>query len=384
MKIKLAAVYFARTQDTVGNSIRLNILRFLSEQFLLVLFTNQRRLSYQKLSDIEIKDIPGRSRPRIPVFSDIVWWSGIAAQIRAEKVDLVFLFHDTAPIALWLTQPCFQYVHQVHEMIGLNPESSYLQRFVQKIDELFILSGLRKSTTNFVVSQPIIDYLSKKGVMNLELTPHGVDLSLYQTPYITHFHDDIIRMKVNGKFIVTYTGWVSEIRGLWLLLHSLREAVKADPKVVFVIAGSEDKYLDIINRFAEENELVNNLLNYGRVDHSLVPGILVNSDVCLSFLDVIPAYEMSPPQKVVEYFAAGKPVIANKIATHDLLIKDGFNGFIVSQNATDVSRTIQKLIKDRPLLETLSSNALKTGEKYQLLEIYGKVVTKMKGCLNAG
>ena len=69
------------------------------------------------------------------------------------------------------------------------------------------------------------------------------------------------------------------------------------------------------------------------------------SDVCLSFLDDVPAHHLSPPQKILEYFAAGKPVICNKIRTHELLVNHGVNGFILEKNPKEMSEIILKLKK---------------------------------------
>lgn len=381
MKLRLAAVFITSHADTVGNSIRLNILEYLSEVFTLVLFTNQKMSAYKKFSNIELRYITKRNYQRVPILSELIYWRNIAKSINKEAVDMVFLFHDTAPISMWLNHACIQYVHQVHEMIGLDRKRLH-QKITQKIREFFILKGLKKAKTLFVVSQTIIDYLEKRGLKNLILTPHAVYLSLYRNPYITDFHQDIIRLKNEGNFVVTYTGWVAENRGLWLMLDSLKEAAKGDSRIVFVIAGCEKKYLDIINQFVKGNGLDKHILSYGRIDHTLIPGILAYSDVCLSFLEVNPVYEMSPPQKVIEYFAAGRPVIGNKIKTHELFIKDGVNGFIVNEKPTEVLAKLLMLSSDKPMLEKLSLNASQTAKSYDFTRIYGAMVHEIKRCVD--
>lgn len=383
MEYKLAAVFFTNHADTVGNSNRLRILKFLSEAFNLVLYTNHKMAEFDTFINTEVKHLSDRQFGRWSLLSDLALWRTIAKKVNSARPDLLFLFHDTAPIALWTDSPCFQYVRQTHEMLGIDVKKLHL-KLLKRINEFLILKGLRKSKTIFAVSEPIIEYLNKKGLTNLVLIPHGVHLQMYKNPIITDFHQTVVGLREQGKFVIGYTGWVSENRGLWVMLKGIKESVQEDSKIIFVIVGGEGKYLNIIKNFAEENGLRDNILSYGRIDHSLIPGILAQTHLCLSFLDVIPTYEMSPPQKVIEYFAAGKPVIGNKIKTHEILIRHGVNGLIVDNNAPALAKAILSLVKDGSLREKLSHNAAKSAIRHDFDTIYGKIVTEMKNFLNGG
>ena len=384
MEYRIAALFFTSHADTVGNSIRLNILEYLSQVFKVVVFTNQKMHFFEKCCNVELKYISDKRFPPLPILGNIGLWKKIASQINKEKIEFVFLFHDTAPVAIWLKATSFQYVHQIHEMIGLKNNIGPIKKYSQKVYENLILRGLKKSTMNFVVSQSIIDYLKKKNMRNLSLIPHGVTLSKFREPLISDFHRDIIAMKKKGKFIVSYVGWVSENRGLNLILDSLKEVGRQNQDILFVIVGSEPAYIHSIANFVSANRLEEKILSYGRVDHDLIPGILAYSDVCLSLLENIPAYEMSPPQKIIEYFAAGKPVIANQISTHELLIKQNYNGFIINYTSLEISNAILKLYKDRPLLTAMASNASNSVNKYDFDIVYGKMISKMKNLVELG
>lgn len=376
MKPKIAAVFMTTHADTVGNSNRLRIFEYFAQCFELVIYTNKVEFIAGLIPAAKIKGFEDKlARKKI---KGIRLWKSLAESINLEDVDAVFLTHDTSVLAIWIKYPVFQYTRQLHDMIGLNKKRKLIQYIYEKITEQVALIGLRKSIINFVVSEPILEYLGKKKVPNLILTPHGVKLKLFAMPYITDFHRAIVHLKESDHFIVSYTGWVSEKRGLWLMLESIKEAVLKDDKIVLIIAGCEEKYLNIIDSYTRENELRNNLIFYGRIDHTLVPGILYLSDVCLSFLEVNPSFEMSPPQKVIEYFAAGKPVLANRIKTHEMLINDRYNGFILEENADIISETILKIKNDKSLLEELSANALETASKYDFDLIYGGMVNQMK------
>ncbi|MHA1342690.1 MAG: glycosyltransferase [Promethearchaeota archaeon] len=283
---------------------------------------------------------------------------------------------DTSPVTLWLEKPVFQYVHQYGERSDKN---KYLVKrafrsIYKKFMDYYYIKGLRKSLTVFVVSQPIIEILKHKGVTNLILTPHGVKLDKFQKPLINNFHKGLKDLKAREYFIITYTGWVTENRGFQLMMDSIKKIAQKESKVVLVIAGADKHFSERITEFAKQNHLEGNIINFGVIDMALIPGILHLSDVCLSFLDDVPAYKISPPQKVIEYFAAGKPVICNKIQTHELLVKDGVTGLITRYDARDISTKILRLMKDRELLKTMSQNALEEAKKYDINVIYGQMV----------
>lgn len=376
MKPKIATVFVTTNADTVGNSNRLKFLDFFSQCFNLIIYTNKPEFVGRLIPGAKVKSMEDKLARKIILHA--LAWRSIAASINSENVDAVFLNHDNAILAMWLKPPVFQYTRQMHDLVGLNNKRSILQYLYDKISEQVALNGLRKAVVNFAVSTPILEYLSKKKVPNLVLTPHGVKLQLYENPLKTDFHLDIARLKEKGYFVVSYTGWVSEQRGLWLMLDSIKKSVLKDHKIALVIAGCEEKYLNIIHGYARENKLEDNIIVYGRIDYTLVPGILHLSDLCLSFLEVNPAYQMSPPQKVIEYFAAGKPVLANKIKTHELLITDRLNGFILDENACEIAAAIIKLKNDRAMLAELSANALETAKKYDFDKIYGEMVSQIK------
>lgn len=376
MKQKIAAVFLTTHADTVGNASRISILDFFSQCFELIIYTNKVDFIKNSFDCVKVIGLDEKLA-RNKIFH-IKLLRTVAKKINEEDVKAVFLTHDTAILAIWLKHPVFQYTRQMHDIIGLSSKRKPIQFIYDRINEFITLIGLRKSKANFVVSKPIYEYLTKKKVPNLLLTPHGVKLKLFENPHITDFHKDIIRYKEENYFLVGYTGWVSKNRGLQLMLESIEHAVKKDNRIALIVAGCEEKYQNFIQAFAAEKNITDNILVYGRLDHSLIPGILHLSDICLSFLEVNPSYEMSPPQKVIEYFAAGKPVLANRIKTHELLITDRHNGLILNENVDEISDTIIMLRDNKEMLAELSANARATAKQYDFDRIYGVMVDQIK------
>jgi glycosyltransferase involved in cell wall biosynthesis len=91
---------------------------------------------------------------------------------------------------------------------------------------------------------------------------------------------------------------------------------------------------------------------------------------------------MSPPQKVIEYMSAGKPVIANRIQTHSMLITDEYNGYLTEYNPLVISERILYLKENPDVYKIMSKNALRTSRKFDTSIVYREMATVIDEVLN--
>ena len=166
------------------------------------------------------------------------------------------------------------------------------------------------------------------------------------------------------------------------MLESLNFALRKDPKILFVIAGSDSMRTSEINSYFRERDLEDNIICLGKIDSEFIPGVISLSDVCLSILEDNPVYQMSPPQKVIEYMASGKPVIANRIQTHTSLITDDYDGFVTENNPAMISERILFLKANPEIHKQMSENVLKSASKYDTSEVYKELEEVIDNILN--
>ena len=367
------SVFFnIKEPESVGNAVIIHTLSFIASHFAVTIYTNQADFLRTQLPEAKIISLSHIKLSEIPVLGMLHYCRKIAKILDADKSDAVFIGHNYAPIALWLTKTSFQYVYQVHEMLGLERKSGF-RKISQKIVEYIILKGIRASEISFVVSEPIIRYLKMHRSNNLYLTPHCVDLKRFLKPNFSVIHDEISRKKEQGYFIVCYTGWVSEERGLSTMLESLYISQTKDNKILFLVAGSDIQHTREISNYFIERDFEKNLICLGKIEYDHIHGVIALSDVCLSILEDNPVYQMSPPQKVIEYMASGKPVIANEIQTHAMLITDEFNGFLTENNPDMISDRILFLKKNPEIYELMSKNVLETASKFDTSLVYNEM-----------
>jgi len=132
-----------------------------------------------------------------------------------------------------------------------------------------------------------------------------------------------------------------------------------------------------INQIAVSLNVLNNLTIIGRVDHSLIPAYLQKAHVCLSFLEVNKTYSLSPPQKIFEYFAMGKPVIANNIPTHTEYIQNGYNGYVIDMDPAQFKQAVMRLCNSRRQYKQMSRNCIEYSKKYDIRIVENRLVSKI-------
>jgi glycosyltransferase involved in cell wall biosynthesis len=381
-KPKTISVFFYFNEpESIGNVVIIHTLTFIASRFNVSIYTNQADFLRSYLPDVKIISLNQIKLLRNSVIGMLSYCRKVAKILNSDRSDAVFIGHNSAPIALWLNKACFQYVYQVHEMLGLD-KKSVTGKIYQSAMEYIIIKGIRASRANFVVSEPIIQYLKLHNSNNLYLTPHCVDLRRFSVPAFSDVHNGILGKKEQGYFIVCYTGWISRERGLNLMLESLYLALQTDQKILFVIAGSDLKQTREINDYFLERKLEENIICLGKIDHDLIPGVIALSDVGLSILEDNPVYRMSPPQKVIEYMASGKPVIANKIKTHSMLITDGYDGFLTENDPAMIAERILFLKTNPEIYKSMTENVLKTASKSDTSQVYKEMEEVIKNVLN--
>lgn len=383
-KYKIASVFQTSHADTAGNAVRISILRILAENYELIVLTNQLEFVKTHLN-CDVVYVP---YVNISLFSNYLFWFRCFLKLLFSEFDLLFCFHDTSPIGFGsFHRPFLCYIHQSHEILGFNsiPEKNDIKTLIKKTTRKIyvnsILKGIRHAAFCFAVSEQLKDFFIEQGVKKEKISylPHGVDLSLFRNENPDMKKVDIGVTK--KRFIIMYAGWVSEKRGLNLLLNGLAAIKEDSDDVHMVIIGCEENYIRKINQIAVNLNVLNNLTMIGRVDYSLIPAYLQKADVCLSFLEVNKTYSLSPPQKIFEYLAMGKPVIANNIPTHTDYIQNGYNGYIIDMDPVQFKQVVMRLYNNRGQYKQISKNCIECSKRYDIRIVENKLMSKINNLI---
>jgi len=180
---------------------------------------------------------------------------------------------------------------------------------------------------------------------------------------------NVSQAKVRKKWSLTTLGFLgppSTTIFLDEVLNPLAELTKThDFELMIFSAQSNDQYEpydSLFKDFKERSVKIRPLLWTIESESQILGSI----DIGLAPLSNRKWDKYKGGYKVINYMAAGVPLVASAVGEHNFIIKDGFNGFLC-KNHHEWTQKLQRLIEDETLKESISRNARRTAEeKYSL------------------
>ena len=169
--------------------------------------------------------------------------------------------------------------------------------------EVFLYS---RATHLLVNSPAYIDYLIQKNVPKEKITlvPNGVDPAMFDPS--SDGSGVRKQLSLNDKFVVVYAGAVGPANDLDLLLEAAAH-LKSDSLIHIVIVG-DGKERKRLQAQAETKSL-DNVSFAGPQPKNEMRNFLACADACVAILQNIRMFQMTYPNKVFDYMAAGRPVV---------------------------------------------------------------------------
>ena len=210
-------------------------------------------------------------------------------------------------------------------------------RFCQRRSSLLLTNA--KAIRDGLIEQ---DHLPPEKVC---VVYNGVDLDRFA---VTANRSQLFPASEGNKLIVLVGNMVTDVKGHEVLLSAAPEVLKAHPRTQFVLVG-EGAMRPAFEKQAKELGLESNFLFLGR--RSDVPAILACCDIA-----VLPSLAEGLPNAVLEYLAAGLPVVATALGGNLEIVQDGQTGLLVPpQDTKALSAALIRLLNDDNLTTTIAA-----------------------------
>ena len=189
---------------------------------------------------------------------------------------------------------------------------------------------LRGADAVIVPSRELADWLAGEvgRRRHTRVIPNGFDEALFRRPAPLPAAADRLR----GRYVIAFVGSLKPWHGVEVLLTAFERLQQRLPEAHLLVVGDGPLRRDVERarmRLGEDRITVP-----GAVDHSRVPGWLACADVAVAPYPRLDSFYFSP-LKVVEYQAAGLPVVASRCGQLDRLVADGDTGLLVPPGDTD-------------------------------------------------
>jgi glycosyltransferase involved in cell wall biosynthesis len=217
-----------------------------------------------------------------------------------------------------------------------------------------------------VNSESVRSYLTASGTNadKLKLVYNGIDLD--------RFPDAATESVSKPPKVVTLVANLRhQVKNVPMLLRAAKRVIGEGRHTEFVIAG-EGELESELKSLAEEMDISKNVRFVGRCTN--VPTLLANSDIC-----VLTSTAEGFSNSILEYMAAGKPVVATDVGGAREAIAHGRSGYLVeSDNDAELAERLIELLDDESKARSLGAEGRQIvserfSEKGQLdntLELY--------------
>lgn len=195
-----------------------------------------------------------------------------------------------------------------------------------------------------------------------------------------------------SKFNIVYCGSIRQANNVQQICDAAKELEKRGiSDVVFQIYGNGEE-LDALKAYVEENN-INNVKFYGRIEKAKVPHILTNAKANILTYKQVPLMRYGGSQsKLFDYLSSGRPIICNAKFGYNLITR--YECGVVTENQTpeafaDAVEQLRKLPEDKG--EQMGANARRAAEDYdqhilvdKLCQVINYVITKSAAPKNRG
>ncbi|MCK4359888.1 MAG: glycosyltransferase family 4 protein [Candidatus Cloacimonetes bacterium] len=173
--------------------------------------------------------------------------------------------------------------------------------------------------------------------------------------------------------IIGITSQLTNIKCIDQLIKAFANISKKNPEWKLVITGEGPERKNLEKLTSEIN--LNNTIFAGFTAKPILTASIYDIAVLTSEIEGF-------PNSIVEYFAAGKPVIATDVGGVNEIITDNFNGFLIPSGEIDLlSKKLEILMNDEKLRKKFSANALITLNKKFTEDIMIEKLEKLYGNL---
>lgn len=130
------------------------------------------------------------------------------------------------------------------------------------------------------------------------------------------------RQSHNGKFLITYPGSLNRHQGLEVAIKAYRRVFEKMPNSEFHIYGEGADKPRLI-QMAKDMGLEKRVIFHGGMTSKDIAGVMVNTDLAVEpKLSRIPFSNEAASTKILEFMAAGVPIVASRTSIHSRYYDD--------------------------------------------------------------
>jgi glycosyltransferase involved in cell wall biosynthesis len=230
---------------------------------------------------------------------------------------------------------------------------------------------IRKADVAISVGQLLARLREKETGRRMEIIPNGVNVDLFKQAQDKKPHPPTL----------IYMGYVWQWSGVDLIMQALSKVKDDIPEIRFNVLGhTTPDYLAHLKSMADKLNLGTSFSYLGNKPHEQLIDFLKQADIGMAVFMPIELRKYAFSLKVIEYMAAGLPVIATAQTQSGYLVESLHAGISVRYDIDELTGALRSLLRDRDFYKKCTENAFNASQGYDwkiLMDKYYSLIKKV-------
>ncbi|MBK9209453.1 MAG: glycosyltransferase family 4 protein [Anaerolineales bacterium] len=224
---------------------------------------------------------------------------------------------------------------------------------VSKIKEQEIAT-LHLSDAIICPSNVTRDYIASLGLNRKLVTviPNGVSAS--------DFSPSPLPMRDDRVPVLLYIGTLADWQGLDIVIKALPKILEQRAARLHIVGRGRSRQRKILSKQIRKLGVEGSVTVQPAIPHHEIPALIADSDICVAPLGLNDrnVTQGACPIKVLEYMAAGRPLLASNMPIVRELVREDMDALLFSPNdPDDLARQVLTLLNDFDLSKRLAESA---------------------------
>ncbi len=157
-----------------------------------------------------------------------------------------------------------------------------------------------------------------------------------------------------------YIGTLADWQGLESIILAMPAILEKHPARLRIVGRGRSRQRKLLAKQIHKLGLDEHVTLEDALPHHLVPGLLAEADICLAPLTLNDrnVTQGCCPIKVLEYMAAGRPLVASNLPVVRELVRENQDGLLFAPgDPQDLARQVLRLLQDPALAAALAESA---------------------------
>jgi len=248
---------------------------------------------------------------------------------------------------------------------GIQYISSFRRFYTSQIEKLMLKKAHQIISVGDFLAQLRKEQVKREAIV----IPNGVDYKLFQRA----------QSKQEHPLSLIYTGYIGGWSGLDLILQAMYELRKEIPELRLLALGhTSPYYFTHLEQTVSELGLKDKFHYAGNKSYADMIPYLKQADIGMALFQPIELRKYAFSIKIIEYMAAGLPIITTKGLQSACVVDKHRCGKVVNYDVKEVAEAIMFLLSNREFYHDCVNNAISGSQNYKWKDLMDKEYNVIK------